>query len=159
MSDPLRTVTIKLPWPISTNAYLRHCELPVGKRCPVCKKSPTRNATLISEEGREWLKAVSRALFALDIPHMGGPLSVEILLFPPNRRLIDGDNRVKPLFDALKPRPKDADQIAWLFAEDDSQVEFHSVRRMRKIVPGGACEVTVTQLPVEQGVLFEEAPA
>jgi Holliday junction resolvase RusA-like endonuclease len=152
-------VTLQLPWPISTNAYLRHCEIPVGKGltpCPRCHKRPSRVVTLISQEGREYLKAVGRVLFAAGIPHMAGPLSVEIRLFPPDRREIDPDNRIKPLLDALKPRPKDADQLAWLFAKDDSQVEFVSARREHKIVPGGACTVTVTQLPVDQLALFAE---
>jgi Holliday junction resolvase RusA-like endonuclease len=154
----LRTVTIKLPWPVSTNAYLRHVELPVGKGlapCPRCHKRPSRIATLISEPGREWLKAVGRILFAEGIPHMAGPLSVEIRLFPPDRRSIDVDNRNKPILDALKPRPKDADQLAWLFAEDDSQVERLLTIRERWIIPGGDCIVTVTQLPVAQGTFFD----
>jgi len=144
-------VTIELPFPPSTNHYYRHVELPLGKggACPACGKRRSRVATLISSEGREWLKAVSNELFLEGVRPISGPLSVEIILHPPNRRKIDVDNRQKPLLDALKRRPKDETQKAWLFADDDSQVE-KLVTEKGPIVPGGGCIVTVRRLAVSQ---------
>jgi Holliday junction resolvase RusA-like endonuclease len=155
----LRTVTIKLPWPPSDNHYYRHVELPIGKgipACPRCGKRKTRVCTLISEDGREYLKAVSRALFAEGIKPLRGPLAVEVDLHAPTRAIIDVANRQKGLMDALKPRPKDADQLAWLFADDDSQIDDVRFRR-GSVSPGnGYCIVTVTQLPEAQAKLFAE---
>jgi crossover junction endodeoxyribonuclease RusA len=117
--------------------------------CKLCGKKKSRIATLISSEGREWLKTASNELFMEGVKPMSGPLAVEIVLHPPNRRRIDVDNRQKPLLDALKRRPKDDNQRAWLFADDDSQVEKLSTEKS-SIIPGGKCIVKVTKLPVDQ---------
>lgn len=143
-------VVIPLPWPPSTNTYYRHVELPLGKfRCPKCGHQKSRVATLLSAEGRLWLKTVSGILAQTGVRPISGPVEVTVVLCPPNRRAIDIDNRQKPLLDALKRRPKDTKQEAWLFAEDDSQVR-RLVTEFGPIVPEGRCTVTVRQIEVDQ---------
>ena len=105
-------------------------------------------ATLLSEKGREWYQTVDRILFAKKLPRISGPLSLELLLFPPDRRKIDVDNRNKPVLDSLKRRDKDAQQMAWLFADDDSQVKVLTTI-MGPVTAGGKCIVTIKVLPGE----------
>lgn len=145
-----KSLTIELPWPPSTNTFLRHFLLP-GRKHP---------STCISEKGREFFKEVGRILIKnrLKLPKLEGPLAVTIEIFPKDRRKIDVDNRAKAVLDSLKRRPKDKKQFsgAWIFADDDSQV--HDLRLiLRNIVPNGKAIVTLTKLPSEsQPNLFVE---
>ena len=147
------SVTLELPWPPSVNHYLRHVELPLTKfRCPACQRfGKVRVATLISSDGRDWLRAVDRLLVEKKLPLISGLLAVHITLHPPNRREIDVDNRGKPILDSLKRRPRDEKQLRWLFRDDDSQVkDLHTV--FGPIVEGGLAVVKITQiegLPVQ----------
>lgn len=151
--EKLESQTVTLPWPPSANHYWRHVELPLGgKRCPVCKKGKTRVATLLSADGRQWLVDVGRLLYEAGAKPMYGALAVDVVLHPPTLAAIDIDNRLKPLLDALKRRPKDDKQPAWLFAVDDSQVKRLAVEKA-VVIKGGRCIVTVTQLPEPQLVL------
>lgn len=145
-------VTFELPWPPSVNHFLRHVELPLGDaKCPRCRKHlKSRVATLISSDGRAWLKSADRALHRLGFSLMHGPLAVEVILFPPDRRKIDVDNRLKAILDGLKRRKRETDQLAWLFADDDSQVEKLTVVK-GSVVAGGKCLVTVSELPKSAG--------
>ena len=141
------SLTIELPFPPSTNTFLRHFVLPGRRQATTC----------ISEKGREFFQAVGRVLLAdrLLIPKLHGPLSVVIELHPPDRRSIDPDNRIKATLDSLKRRPKDKKQFpgAWVFADDDSQV--HDVRAfLSHIIPGGKAVVTLAEAAPE---LFAEA--
>ncbi len=145
----INPITIELPWPPSTNTFLRHVILPIGKgtpRCPQCKQYfKTRSCTLISEAGRDFLRVVDRMLYALDLPLMHGPLAIDVVLHPPNQRVIDLDNRLKAIQDSLKRRPKDEHQTRWLFADDDSQIgDVHLSRG--PIVPGGKAVVKISTL-------------
>ena len=139
-------VTIELPRPPSVNGYLRHMELPLGGgRCPCCKRPmKSRVATLISADGRDWLRDVDRILFGLHLPVMQGPLSFSMMLHGGDRRAIDLDNFVKPTLDAMKCRPRDDKQTCWLF-KDDSQFNHLEVTR-GAIVPGGKAVVTVAPI-------------
>jgi len=107
---------------------------------------------LISKEGRQWLLDADAAIRAAGNRPMEGLLEVWLELYPPDWRSIDVDNRIKPVLDALKRRPKDEKQTAWLFADDDSQVKAYHVN-LHAPTPGGKCVVTVKALPALQGEL------
>jgi len=145
-------ITIELPWPPSANMYTRHVQIPIGPACPYCKRHDMAVRALLSREGRQYLKDVDRVLRGLGHRPMFGPLKLHITLCPPDRRIIDVDNRQKPILDALKRRPKDEDQAAWLFATDDSQViDLHTVKAGR--FPGGKCIVIITPIGEPQQTL------
>ena len=140
-------VTFELPWSPSVNHFLRHVELPLGGgKCPCCHRPmKSRVATLISADGRDWLRDADRVLAQLGLPLMHGNLACHLTLFPPNRRVIDLDNRQKPLLDLLKRRPRDEKQTRWLFSDDDSQVkDLHTV--MGPVVAGGKVAIKVTPM-------------
>ena len=146
------SITIELPWPPSANQYTRHVQITISRACPYCKRCGTSVRALLSRDGRQYLKDVDRILRGLGHRPMHGPLAVHITLCPPDRRSIDTDNRQKPLLDALKRRPKDEDQTAWIFATDDSQViDLHTVKA--GVVPGGKCIVTITPIGEPQQTL------
>ena len=156
MTMPL---TIVLPWAPSTNSYYRHVEIPLGKgkpACPVCGRRHCRVATLLSDAGRNYLRDVDRQLF-MDVPEgviFRGDLELSIVLFPPDRRSIDADNRFKAVLDSLKRRPKDDKQTAWLM-EDDSQVKKLSAV-IGPVSKGGKCVVTIAEIPSMEPGLFEK---
>jgi len=146
------SITIELPWPPSANHYTRHVQIPISPACPHCKRHDTAVRALLSRDGRQYLKDVDRVLRGLGHGPVDGPLKVHITLRPPDRRIIDVDNRQKPILDALKRRPKDEDQTAWIFATDDSQViDLHTVKA--GVVPGGKCIVTITPIGEPQQTL------
>ena len=148
-TDP---VNLALPWAPSVNHYIRHVQIPIGHKCPRCGNCKSGVRALISKAGRQWLLDADAAILAAGNRPMEGPLEVWIELYPPNRRSIDVDNRVKPVLDALKRRPRDEKQSAWLFADDDSQVKACHVK-FNAPTPGGRCMVTVKRLPAVQGSL------
>ena len=86
MTPPL---VIELPWPPSTNSFLRHFILPGRKHVSTC----------ISAQGREYYATVGLLLLEKRLPKMAGALAVVIELYPPDRRKIDVDNRNKPILD------------------------------------------------------------
>jgi len=67
---------------------------------------------------------------------LGAGLSVEVYLHFRDKRKRDVDNVCKPLLDAL--------QHAGAF-KDDSQVDKLYLER-REIIPGGKCEVVITEI-------------
>jgi len=152
MSNSPAPVILTLPWPPSCNHYIRHAQIPIARQCHVCKACKTRVSAYISTEGKQWLLDADAAIRAAGNRPMEGLLEVWLELYPPDRRSIDVDNRIKPVLDALKRRPKDEKQTAWLFADDDSQVKACHVN-MHAPTPGGKCVVTVRALPVLQGEL------
>ena len=142
------TLVIELPWPPSTNTFLRHFILPKRKHVSTC----------ISARGRDYYAEVGALLLEKWLPKLAGALAVVVELYPPDRRKIDVDNRNKPILDSLKRRPKDKKQLpgAWLFADDDSQVEdLRTI--LRPCVPGGKAIVTLRAITGRetQGGLFE----
>jgi len=82
-------ISLQLPWPPSVNHYWRR-----GK-----------GRTYISEEGRAYRQ---QAVLLARIASLGwtgcgeGDLVCRIDLYPPNRRKIDIDNRLKALLDAME---------------------------------------------------------
>jgi len=114
-------LTVELPYPPSVNHYWRR----VGPR------------TLISRQGRAYRREVAAVVERIDrvaeqIP-LTGPLSVEVLLYPPDRRRRDLDNTLKGLLDAL--------EHAGVYL-DDSLIERLSVEK-REVVEGGKAVVVI----------------
>ena len=145
-------ITIELPWPPSANHYTRHVQIPISRACPYCKRCGTSVRALLSREGRQYLKDVDRVVRKAGYRPMSEQLKAHILLCPPDRRIIDVDNRQKPILDSLKRRPRDEDQTAWIFATDDSQViDLHTVKA--GVVPGGKCIVVITPIDELQKTL------
>lgn len=79
-------VEFELPYPPSVNHYWRR----VGAR------------TLISRGGRAFRQAVCAILAARGVRPLTGPLALEIVIYPPDRRRRDIDNVQKALLDALQ---------------------------------------------------------
>jgi len=114
-------LTVALPYPPSVNHYWRR----VGPR------------TVISRQGRAYRREVAAAVERIDrvaeqMP-LTGPLSVEVSLYPPDRRRRDLDNVLKALLDAL--------QHAGVYL-DDSLIEHLSVEK-RDVVDGGKAVVVI----------------
>lgn len=114
-------INLKLPFPPSANRYWRHA----------------RGKIYISKEALDYRDQVKMACMMYGkIITKTGPVSVAVDLYPPDRRRWDLDNRAKQLLDAL--------QYAGVFA-DDSQIVFLTMRKNAP-VPGGACNVTVSDV-------------
>ena len=109
-----------LPLPNSANTHWRH----------------GRGVTYLSKQGRDYRYLVANAVQDANQPMMMGRLSVEVYIYPRDKRMIDIDNRAKPLLDAL--------QHAGAF-KDDSQVDKLYLER-REVIPGGKCVVKITEL-------------
>jgi len=112
-----------LPWPPSANSYIRHS----GHR------------RYHSPAGKEFLTGVDWAVKQLRLQGKcwqapEGFLSVGIALYPPTRRQIDTDNRIKPTLDALVK--------AGVMA-DDYLVQRITAER-RTVVKGGLCRVYIS---------------
>lgn len=114
-------IQLELPFPPSVNHYYRR----VGPR------------TLISREGRRFRERVCASLAAAGVRRMGGPLRVEIEVYPPDHRRRDIDNVQKALLDAL--------QHGGLY-DDDSQIVKLDIER-RGCTPGGRSIVRVEGAP------------
>lgn|SRR3990167_9915543 len=112
-------LTLVLPWPPSTNHYWRH----VGSR------------VLISKEGREYRKRVTRAIGPGDAPFLTGRLSVRSTCHAPDLRRRDLDNTQKALLDSLC--------YAGVYA-DDSQIDKLVVERgeVDRVDPRVVVEIT-----------------
>ena len=95
-------ITLKLPWPPSTNAYYR----------------VFNNRAILTKEARNYRAEVVR-LFG-EFPTMVGRLGVIIYAFPPDKRKRDLDNLLKQPLDAL--------QHAGIYS-DDSQIDELVIRR------------------------------
>jgi Holliday junction resolvase RusA-like endonuclease len=107
--------TITLPFPTSLNANSKKFK---GAR--------------MSEAYRNWRDAARIELLAQRPKRISGPVTVEIILVAPDRRIRDGDNLVKPVLDLLKRH---------LIDEDNNRiVKKHSAEWVEH---GPACTVTV----------------
>ena len=112
---------IELPYPPSVNHYYRR----VGPR------------TLISRQGRRYRERVCAILRALAVIRLDGPLTMELELYPPDRRRRDLDNAQKGLWDALAH--------GGLYC-DDSQIRDFACRMGEPLPPDGKAIVRVAQL-------------
>ena len=113
---------LDLPYPPSVNTYWRNW----------------RGRMVISKAGRAYQDAVLKALRGRTYGIINKPVSILILVNPPDRRKRDIDNIQKALFDALtKAR-------VW---KDDSQIERLYVDRYKyPVVKGGFVTVFVEVL-------------
>lgn len=112
-----------LPFPPSVNTYWRSI---------VMRGAPR---VLISKKGREYRAGVLNLLGATRSPTTAR-LSVEIAVYPPDRRKRDLDNLPKAILDAITH--------AGLW-EDDSQIDDLRIIR-REVKRGGEIRVTVTEI-------------
>jgi crossover junction endodeoxyribonuclease RusA len=121
-------VTIKLPFPPSTNQYYRSIRMGKGVR------------TLISERGRAYRDQVVGECCVVHLTNtlLGGRLAVKVTLCPPDRRKRDLDNFNKGLLDALTH--------AGIWG-DDSQIDDLRVVR-GAVTKGGYALVEVRELEV-----------
>jgi crossover junction endodeoxyribonuclease RusA len=114
-----------LPWPPSVNHYWRNF----------------RGRMVIGARGREFRTRALVAIREQRIPadQLGGPLRVELLANPPDRRRRDLDNLQKALLDAV---------VAAGVIEDDSHIDDLRVTR-GKVLPGGSVTVSIRPLTTE----------
>jgi crossover junction endodeoxyribonuclease RusA len=120
---------LELPWPPSVNTYWRHPS-----------SGPLAGRHLISGKGRLY-----RALVA-GICHstlmVQGPLSIEIMAHPPDRRVRDLDNILKSLLDSLVH----ANVIA-----DDGQIDRLLIER-QPVVGGGKVVLKIRRIDNEKNI-------
>jgi crossover junction endodeoxyribonuclease RusA len=110
---------LELPLPNSMNSHWRHA----------------KGRTYISAQGIAFRTAVGAIASRYGAVAPKGRLSIGLEIFPRDRRVMDIDNRIKSLFDAL--------QHAKVF-EDDSLIDEIKVVR-RNIVKGGMCRVFISE--------------
>ena len=111
-----------LPLPPSVNRLWRN----IGHR------------TILSREARVYRQTVKSILQCHRFEMLTGPLAVDILVFPPDRRRRDIDNFQKALLDSL--------QHAGAFV-DDSQIERLSIER-REVLAKGSVVVRIEPIAV-----------
>jgi crossover junction endodeoxyribonuclease RusA len=87
---------LTLPWPPSVNRYWRQ----------------VNGRAILSADGRHYKQDVAALCFTAGVQPEMGPVVVDIVAFPPDRRRRDLDNLLKATLDSLTP---------WAWA-DDSQV-------------------------------------
>jgi crossover junction endodeoxyribonuclease RusA len=95
-----------------------------------------RYLTVESREFRDKVKAICHGQ---GWPHITGRLRVSMILFPPDKRRFDIDNRCKAVLDAL--------QHAAVFVDDEAVDVLEITRQTTPIAGEGACHVTVSRLP------------
>ena len=110
-------ITLKFPYPPRVNAYWGQS----GKR------------RFITKRGVEFKRAVHEICQGLQ-SFNDRKLSIEIILFPRDKRLLDIDNCCKAILDSMNG----------IMYDDDQQVWFLSVKRGEK-VKGGGCQVTISE--------------
>ena len=108
-----------LPFPPSVNHYWRNF----------------RGRMVIGARGRAYRKAAIDAIGdqAVPVEGIGGPLKVELLAHPPDRRRRDLDNLQKALLDSI---------VAAGVIEDDSNIDDLRVVR-GPVFPGGKVAVVI----------------
>ena len=127
-NSPLRDFALRLPWPPTVNHSTR----------------PTASGGRILTAQHKEFRAQVAQVWADHRERTNGPvigrLEVDVVLFPPNRRAFDLDNRLKSLLDAM--------QHAGVFA-DDGAIDKLSIRRsiVEAGQPTGDAVVTIRTLP------------
>lgn len=110
-------IEITLPWPPSVNSYWR-----------TPRSGPLAGRTMISEAGREYRAAVADQVLIQRAAHrLAMPLSVDIEVIEPDRRVRDLDNLLKATLDSLTHAG------VW---EDDHQIDELRVWRIRGRIGG-----------------------
>ena len=112
-------IVLNLPFPPSVNTYYRR----------------GAHATYMSKNGREYKQAVAEYIAESNTPKLGAArLSLEIVLWPKDKRKYDIDNRIKALLDSL--------QDAGVF-DDDEQIDQINVYRGTGEHKGGQARVLI----------------
>lgn len=116
--DDALKLHLELPWPPSMNSYWR------------------RHGHMIhlSKQGKKFRDDALRMIASQKTCVFEGKLEIAIVLFAPNRRKFDVDNRVKAVFDVL--------QKAGIVL-DDNQFRKLIIEDSEKIVPDGFTEVYI----------------
>lgn len=109
----------ELPYPPNINHYYRH----VGPR------------VLISREGRKYHEKVMAIVRSGEWQMLKCTVELTIELYPPDRRIRDADNCIKPVQDSL--------QKAGVFANDSQVKDLHVY--MRESLTGGLCHVEIKE--------------
>ncbi|MBQ0032988.1 MAG: RusA family crossover junction endodeoxyribonuclease [bacterium] len=115
----MEAVGVELPWPPSLNRYYR----------------VFRNRILISRDGRKYRMMVVSRMGGLN-RKLTGDVSVEIDLYPPDRRRRDIDNPLKCLLDSMTH--------AGVY-EDDSQIKDIELHMREPMPPEGLVHVTLKE--------------
>lgn len=101
----IERLEIIIPWPPTANKYYRMWQ----------------NRMLISSKGRKYKSTVAEVARRAKWKSLGkSRLAIEIILYPPDRRRYDIDNRIKPTLDALEE--------AGLFDNDEQIDDLHISR-------------------------------
>lgn len=115
---------VLLPWPPSENRYRRYAGF----------------MPILSRAGREYKKIVKTIFRTQGIPTISGPVSVRLVMAPPDNRKRDLDNTLKALFDAISDdviKVKDKpDQIVYGIISDDSNIVRLEMNWSKKITGG-----------------------
>ena len=112
-------IVLNLPFPPSVNTYYRR----------------GAHTTYMSKGGRDYKKAVAEYIAESNTPKLGAArMSLEIVLWPKDKRKYDIDNRIKALLDSL--------QDAGVF-DDDEQIDQINIYRGTGTVTGGQARVLI----------------
>ena len=112
-------IILNLPFPPSVNTYYRR----------------GAHTTYMSKGGREYKAKVAEYIAESNTPKLGASrLSLEIVLWPKDKRKYDIDNRIKALLDSL--------QDAGVF-DDDEQIDQINVYRGIGEHKGGCARVLI----------------
>lgn len=128
MAERTYRINLDLPWPPSVNTYWRH---------PTFGKLAGRH--LISQKGREYREIVKiifeniRDTNALVTYACDVPIEIEIVAYPPDKRIRDIDNIIKSLLDALT--------YAGIW-KDDNIIDALYIYR-KTIIPKGMVNINV----------------
>lgn len=120
--SPVDELYLDLPYPPSVNTYWRHPS-----------SGPLAGRHLISGKGRVY-RAMIESICALK-PGVEGRIEVEILAYPPDRRVRDLDNILKSLLDAL---------VHAGIIQSDGNIDVLHVER-REVVAGGKVVVQISR--------------
>lgn len=117
----MKHVQFTLPWPPTVNMYYRHVGLKV----------------LISADGRAYRKRVGLEVMLQKVPRdvFSTRLSLAIIAEPPDRRVRDLDNLLKPTLDCLQ---------ATRVIENDSLIDQLTICRGPPRKEGGQLLITVS---------------
>jgi len=112
-------MTFTLPYPPSVNHYWRR----------------KGNQYFISEEGQAFRRNVEAVVVSERIPKHTGLVQVAVLAYPPDKRIRDGDNLEKSLYDSLV-------YCGVIESDSNRHLRFHSMEWCG-CFKGGKVEVTV----------------
>lgn len=114
-----------LPFPPSVNNYY----------------AVVRGRKILSKRGREYKRGAAQHLLVWGLQRIEGPVWVELLYVPPDRRRRDLDNLLKPVLDSLTE--------AGIYG-DDSQVKIINAEMAAPDKHEPRCVVRIGKLDIER---------